>query len=114
MGGSNPFGDTKFTEHNWRVLDALRGVSGEIGRPLAQAALAWVAARPGVASVLIGASKAEQVSDNVASLELAFTLEQLQRLNDASAPEPVYPYTVFSPDVKRMVFGGASVEGWRP
>jgi len=46
LSGDNPFGDQKFTDHNWRVLDALREVSGEVGQPMARVALAWASARP--------------------------------------------------------------------
>ncbi len=42
LGGSNPFSEpfTKFTERNWQILEALRTVAGELGRPPAQVALA--------------------------------------------------------------------------
>ncbi len=113
LSGSNPFGDSKFTERNWRILDTVRAVAEQLGRPPAQVALAWLAARPGVASVLIGASKVSQVADNVAALEVALSQEQRRMLDEASAPEPVYPYAIFSPFVNRMVFGGATVTPWR-
>lgn len=46
-----------FTERNFDVVDALRSVADEVGRSMAEVALAWVASRPGVSSVLIGASR---------------------------------------------------------
>ena len=56
LSGPNPFGDRKFMEANWKTLDALKAVAEEVGRPMAQVALAWVLSRPGVTSTLIGAS----------------------------------------------------------
>ena len=58
LSGSNPFQGpfTKFTDGNWRVLDALKAVAAEVNRPPAQVALAWASARPGVTSLLLGAS----------------------------------------------------------
>ncbi len=50
-----------FTERNFDVVDALRSVADEVGRSMAEVALAWVASRPGVSSVLIGASRPEQM-----------------------------------------------------
>ena len=97
----------KFTDHNWKVLDTLRGVAGEVGRPPAQVALAWALAQPGVTSLILGATKLEQLQDNLASLEVTLTPEQMRTLNDVSAP-----VNFFSSGLKRMIFGGSNVQGW--
>ncbi len=47
LNGDNPFGGMLFTEANFAVVDVLRAVAEEIGRPMAQVALAWVARRRG-------------------------------------------------------------------
>lgn len=112
LAGANPFGATKFTDRNWRVLDTLRTVSAEVGRPPAQVALAWVAGRPGIGASIIGASRPEQLRDNIASLEVALTAEQRRALDEASAPEPTFPYPIFEPAVNRMIFGGHDVAGF--
>lgn len=114
LAGANPFGDSKFTERNWRVLATLQEVAIETGRTSAQVALAWLAARPAVSSILIGASRPEQIVDNVGALSLMLGTEQLARLDEASAPVLSYPTTLFAPMVKRFVFGGAQVEGYLP
>jgi len=44
LSGPNPFGNTLFTDRNWRILDALRPVAAQLDRSLAQVALAWVLA----------------------------------------------------------------------
>ena len=113
LAGPNPFGNSKFTDRNWQVLDALRGVAEQVGRPLAQVALAWAVARPGITSTILGASKVEQLHDNLAALEIRFTPEQLEALDQLSAPDPIFPYPIFTPAVNRGIFGGNSVEGWR-
>jgi aryl-alcohol dehydrogenase-like predicted oxidoreductase len=97
----------KFTEHNWQVLAVLREVAAEIGRPMSQIALAWASAQPGITSLILGVSKLEQLQDNLASLDLTLTPEQAARLNQATAPK-----SFFNPNFKRMVFGGATVQGW--
>ena len=110
LSKSNPFQGpfTKFTKRNWKILDALKEVAGEVGRPPAQVALAWVAAQPGVTSTLIGASKKEQLQSNVASLELRLSSEQLHKLDEVSKPEGAF----FTDDLKRGIFGGVNVDGW--
>ena len=112
LSGANPFGDSKFTERNWRVLDALRGVAAEAGVAPAQAALAWALARPGVAALLIGASRVEQLHDNLAALQVALSPQQVRALDAASALEPAFPYSGFTAQVRRSIFGGTGVQGW--
>lgn len=83
-------------------------------RPVAQVALAWILAQPGVGSVLIGANKAEQLAANIASLAIQFTPEQLQTLTSTSAPVPVGPYPIFTPQIlKNAIFNGTDVQGWK-
>jgi len=110
LSGSNPFGDSKFTERNWAVLDALQSVAKESACTPAQTALAWLIARPSVSSVLIGASRPQQVLDNVAALEVTLNPDQMSRLDEASAPIASYPTSLFTPLVKSFVFGGANVQ----
>ncbi|WP_242154228.1 aldo/keto reductase [Sphingomonas sp. BAUL-RG-20F-R05-02] len=108
----NPFGETKFTERNWIILDVLRAVADDVGRPPAQVALAWACARPGITAPILGASRVDQLHDNIAALEIKLSAEQKARLDEAGAPEPAYPSRIFSPEVNAMVFGGTSVTGW--
>ncbi|OHT19993.1 aldo/keto reductase [Edaphosphingomonas haloaromaticamans] len=111
LNGDNPYGGMLFTETNFRIVDALRDIAGEVGRPMAQVALAWVASRPGVSSVLIGASRAEQLRENVAALDIALSAEQKSRLEAVGAPPLLNPYFIFGLPPSR-IFGGHSVEPW--
>ncbi len=113
LDGPNPFGNTLFTDRNWRVLDALRAVAAQAEHPLAQVALAWAAAQPGVSSLILGASRVEQLHDNLAALDLRLSPEHLRALDEASAPDPAFPYGIFTPAGNRGVFGGTTVQGWQ-
>lgn len=111
--GKNPVFH-KYSERNWRALDSLREVAGEIGKPLAQVALAWAIAQPAVSSLIIGATKVEQLQDNIASLAVTLTPGQIVRLNTASEPDLIHPYMFFTGMLRReRVFGGTDVTGWR-
>jgi aryl-alcohol dehydrogenase-like predicted oxidoreductase len=114
LGGANPFSGafTKFTDRNWRILETLRTVAAEIEQPLAQIALAWSAAQPGISSIILGTSKVEQLDDNLASLDVELSPEHLKKLNEASALEMSFPY-MFTPEFNGYLFGGAFVQGWR-
>jgi aryl-alcohol dehydrogenase-like predicted oxidoreductase len=112
-GGANPVFH-KYSERNWAALDALREVAAEVGKPLAQVALAWATAQPAVASLIIGATKVEQLADNIASLEVVLSDSQMGKLSAASAPELAHPYMFFTGMLKKdRVFGGTNVAGWR-
>lgn len=57
---------------------ALNEAAQKRGQSLAQMALAWVLRQPAMTSALIGASRVEQVDENVAALaQLDFAAEEL-------------------------------------
>lgn len=111
LNGDNPFGGMLFTERNFDIVDALRDVASEIDRSMAEVALAWVASRPGVSSVLIGASRPEQVSQNIASLQISLTSDQRARLETASALPTINPYFIFHLPPE-FIFGVQTAQSW--
>ncbi len=111
LNGDNPYGGMLFTDRNFDIVDALRSVAGEIGRSMAEVALAWVAGRPGVSSVLIGASRPEQLRENAAALDIDFSAEHRARLDAMGAPPMLNPYFIFDLPRER-IFGGHPVAPW--
>lgn len=112
LSGPNPFGNSKFTEQNWVILEVLRAVASELERSMAEVALAWAMGRPGIASTLIGASKLSQLQSNIAATEIALSTEQLERLDTVSAPAAGFSASLTTPGIRAMLFGGHSVTGW--
>lgn len=112
LSGANPFGDTKFSERNWTILETLQQVAAELKRPMAEVALSWTLVNPGVASTLVGASKVSQLESNIAALDIRLDNAHLERLNQASAPSIGFTSGLTSPAIRRMVFGGHDVVGW--
>ena len=75
------------------ILDAAREVAARHDRPMAHVALAWLASRPGVSSILLGARTVEQLEANLDAIDLELSPDDLDRLTKASAPGlPSYPY----------------------
>jgi aryl-alcohol dehydrogenase-like predicted oxidoreductase len=110
LDGDNPFGNTLFTERNWRILDVLKRVAAAIDETPARVALAWVVGQPGVASTLMGVSRAEQVTDNVSALRLHLLPEHRAALDAVSGENLPFLYGLFAPAVRnQVVFGGADV-----
>jgi hypothetical protein len=62
------------------VLAALDGVAAETGASLAQLALAWLAAQPGVTAPIASATSVAQLEELTGSWDVALTKEQLDRL----------------------------------
>jgi aryl-alcohol dehydrogenase-like predicted oxidoreductase len=85
--------DRRNNEHTWRVVEAVRSVADKRGVSAAVAALAWLADRPAVTSVILGARTLDQLDDNLAAAGVHLTAEETEVLSEASAP-PVadYPY----------------------
>jgi len=74
-----------------RALVALATVADGRGVSMAQVALAWVLAQPGITSAIVGASSLEQLDDNLAAADLELTAEELAALDGATALAPIYP-----------------------
>jgi aryl-alcohol dehydrogenase-like predicted oxidoreductase len=103
----------KFTEHNWKVLEALMEVSRQIGKAPAQVALNWLATQPGVTSIILGATKSAQLAENLASLDFSIPADLRKRLDDVGRPEPVHPYNFFVPWMQARISGNTTVREWR-
>jgi len=91
--GGEAFKPRNAQERTWAIIDAVAAVAKAHGVSAAQVALAWVAARPMVTSVILGARTREQLKDNLGAAGLTLTAEDFAKLNEVSAP-PVgdYPY----------------------
>jgi len=109
QGSGNPGFEKLFTDRNWKIVDELVAVAKQLERPAAQVALNWVANRPGVTSVILGATKIAQLDDNLKSLDFEIPPALAKRLDDVGRPETVHPYHFFEPTMRAMITGGTEV-----
>ena len=73
------------SEEKLNKIRALNQIAKDRGESLAQMSLAWVLRQKAVTSVLIGASKPQQILDNIGVLNSApFTDEELKKIDDIS------------------------------
>ncbi|WP_342022922.1 aldo/keto reductase [Arthrobacter citreus] len=80
-------------DRTWQILDELKATASAHKVSSAQVALAWLAAQPGVTSVILGARTVEQLRDNLGAASLRLSGAELQRLTDLSIPAVGnYPY----------------------
>jgi aryl-alcohol dehydrogenase-like predicted oxidoreductase len=89
------------------IISALKSVSEQVGRSMAQVALAWLGHRTAPVIPIIGARKVSQLQDNLASLDLRLSAEQLKSLDGASRIELGFPGSVYDREmVRAMRYGG--------
>ena len=71
-------------EQGFRVLDVLRTVAARHEVSPARVAIAWLLAQRAVTSVIVGARKLEQLTDNIAAGDLTLTEQDLAELDEVS------------------------------
>ena len=90
-----------------RIISAVKSVSEQTGRSMAQVALAWLRHRTVPVIPIIGARKLAQLQDNLASLDLQLSAEQMKCLEGASRIELGFPGDIFEIEsVRATRYGG--------
>lgn len=78
-------------EQGFRVVDVLQSVAKRHEVSPARVAIAWLLAQRAVTSVIVGARKLEQLTDNIAASDLTLTAQDLAELDEVSRPPVAYP-----------------------
>jgi aryl-alcohol dehydrogenase-like predicted oxidoreductase len=78
-------------ERTWKILDVMAPIAKAHECSPARLSLAWLLAKAVVTSVIIGAKRVEQLQDNLASVQLTLTLDELKQLDQVSALPAEYP-----------------------
>jgi aryl-alcohol dehydrogenase-like predicted oxidoreductase len=79
-------------EFLYKIVDVIDEIAKETGKSVPQIALNWLLQRPTVASIIMGARNEGQLKQNLASEGWKLTVEQVAKLDAASAVTPIYPY----------------------
>jgi aryl-alcohol dehydrogenase-like predicted oxidoreductase len=94
-GGGGRLSGFDFLPHDhemeYDLIDKMKAMAGRHQATVAQIALAWLLEKPCVSSILLGASKASQLDDNLGSLNVELTDADMKELDDFTAPTPIYP-----------------------
>lgn len=78
-------------ERTFATLDVMRQVAERHGVSVAQVALAWLLAKEVVTSVIIGARSVTQLDDNLTSVDVKLSADDMKALDDISALTAEYP-----------------------
>ena len=71
-------------EREFHTIEKLKEIAAQAGKPLTQTALAWVLANPTVTSAIIGASRAEQLTDTLGAADLTLDADLKAKLDEVS------------------------------
>jgi len=90
-----------------RIVAAIKAVSDQTGRGMAQVALAWLCCRPVPVIPIIGARKLSQLQDNLASFDVSLSADQVKTLDEASRIDLGFPYHLYEKEsVRAIAYGG--------
>jgi aryl-alcohol dehydrogenase-like predicted oxidoreductase len=79
----NGFIDRFMTDDVLRAVQRLQPLANELGCTMGQLAIAWILRRPEVASAITGASRPEQVTENVAAADITLSDDVLAAIDEA-------------------------------
>ncbi len=85
LAGAGPMADRVLSEKNFRTLAGLEAFAQAHGHGMLDLAIGWLASQSHVGSVIAGATKPEQVEQNVAAVEWKLTAEELAEVDRLSA-----------------------------
>ena len=78
-----------YRDDDFAVVDRVTEIAKKCGVANVQIALAWLLAKPGVTSPIIGASKPHHLDDALSALSIKLTDEEMKRLEEPYQPHPV-------------------------
>ena len=82
-----------YRDQDFEIVERVAAVAKKHGKPMAQIALAWVLAKPGITAPIIGASKPTHLDDAVAALSVKLDAEDMKTLEESYKPKRVMGHT---------------------
>jgi aryl-alcohol dehydrogenase-like predicted oxidoreductase len=73
--------DRYMTEENWKIVEALDAFCAQRGHTLLELAFSWLATRPQVSSIIAGATKPDQVEQNVKAADWELNAEEIAEVD---------------------------------
>ncbi|PQE00631.1 aldo/keto reductase [Mycobacterium sp. EPG1] len=104
----------ELTERSWQVLTPLAETADKLGVSMAQVAVNWVATQPGIASAIVGASSAAQLTSTMQALDVEIPAELRVSLDEAGAIPPTSLYRMFTPGYQEQLINPGIKVGDKP
>lgn len=81
-------------EQGFALVEQMRAIAAGHGASVAQVALAWLLAKPAVSSIILGASRMDQLDDNLGAADLALSDAEVAALDQATDTPLPYPASI--------------------
>lgn len=95
------------------IIDVMRPMAQSRSVSVAQIALAWLLHQRVVTSVIVGATRLDQLADNIAASDVELTEPELATLDEASRLAPEYPGWMLARQGEYRDVPGAAPPRWR-
>lgn len=98
------------TDKTYDIIDALNAIAKEVDSTPARVALAWLAQKPGVSSIIVGARSKMQLEDNLAAASLELATPHVTKLDELSKPSLDFPAD-FLAGIASFAYAGTTING---
>ena len=85
LANTKRLADRYISDANWTIVEKLSEFASARGHTMLELAFSWLASRPYVSSVIAGATKPEQIDQNIKAVEWAMTPEEIAEIDKISA-----------------------------
>jgi aryl-alcohol dehydrogenase-like predicted oxidoreductase len=109
-GPRSAFMSHHLNEKTFTLIEELASIAAAHDSTVAQVAIAWLQAQPGVTSTIIGARRMSQLEDNLKALSVKLGGDELKRLDDLTRPTFGFPQSM-QPVFPAIHNGGTTVNG---
>ncbi len=110
QAGRGEWTTNRLTDRAYDLIEALQDIAKAHGSTSARVALAWLRVQPGVTSTILGARTVAQLDDNIGSLAISLSADELAVLAKLSQPQLEFPYD-FVQGVGSFAYGNTHVDG---
>jgi aryl-alcohol dehydrogenase-like predicted oxidoreductase len=102
--------EANLNEKTYDIIDTLVAIAKEVDSTPARVALAWLAQKPGVTSIILGARSQKQLDDNLAAASLSLSIAHMAKLDELSTPMLNFPAR-FESTVPGFAYAGTTING---
>jgi aryl-alcohol dehydrogenase-like predicted oxidoreductase len=85
LANTKRLADRYISDANWTIVEKLSEFAAARGHTMLELAFSWLASRPYVSSVIAGATKPEQIDQNIRAVEWAMTPDEIAEIDKISA-----------------------------
>ena len=102
--------EANLTDKTYDIIDAQIAIAKQVDSTPARVALAWLAQKPGVSSIILGARTQKQLDDNLAAADLVLAPAHVAKLDELSKPKLGFPADMLT-GVPSFAYAGTTING---